>query len=122
MTTTTTTAFDFAAYRRALERVDAKGLAEMFAEDGEWTQIDSKTPPASPSVLRGRDAIKELGEHVASLNLDIRVFDEVIGDRRLAYSTECTYPDGKRVMSTATLELDDDGRVARVREVQAFDE
>jgi len=119
---TTATKFDFAAFRRALERVDSKGLAEMFAEDAEWTEIDRRTPPASPAVLRGRQAITELGDHVASLNLDIRVFDEVVGDRRVAYSTECTYPDGKRVIAAATLELDDEGLVKSLREVQAFDE
>jgi ketosteroid isomerase-like protein len=119
---TTATKFDFAAYRRALERIDAKGLSEMFAEDAEWTEVDTRTPPASPMVLRGREAITQLGEHVASLGLDIRVFDEVIGESRVAYSTECTYPDGKRVLATATLEIDGDGRVARLREVQAFDE
>jgi ketosteroid isomerase-like protein len=119
---TTATKFDFAAFRRALERVDVKGIAETFAEDGEWIEIDSRTPPASPTVLRGREAITRLGEHVATLGLDIRVYDEVIGDGRVAYSTECTYPDGKRVMATATLEIDGDGRVAKLREVQVFDE
>ena len=119
---TTATRFDFAAYRRALERVDSKGLAEMFAEDAEWTQIDRRTPPASPAVLRGRRAITELGDHIATLNLDIRVFDEVVGEQRVAYSTECTYPDGKRVIAAATLELDGDGRIQSLREVQAFDE
>ncbi len=119
---TTTTKFDFAAYRRALERVDSQGLAGMFAEDGEWTQIDSRTPPASPMVLRGHEAIAGLGDQIATLNLDIRVFDEVIGESRVAYTTECRYPDGKGVISTATLELDDDGRIKSLREVQAFDE
>src|SRR3954453_1884993 len=118
---TTATKFDFAAYRRALERVDSKGLAEMFAENAEWTEIDKRTPPASPAVLRGRQAITELGEHIATLGLDVRVFDEVIGEQRVAYSTQCRYPDGKQVMATATLEIDDDGLVKSLREVQAFD-
>jgi len=119
---TTATKFDFAGYRRALERVDSKGLAGMFAENAEWTEIDKRTPPASPMVLRGREAIAQLGEHIATLNLDIRVFDEVIGERRVAYSTECTYPDGKRVIASSTLEIGDDGLVKSLREVQAFDE
>src|SRR3954462_13784054 len=98
---TAATKFDFAAFRRALERVDSKGLAGRFAEDAEWTEVDRRTPPASPAVLRARQAITELGDHIGTLNLHIRVFAEVLGERRVAYSTESTYPDGKQVMATA---------------------
>ncbi len=122
MTTSTTTGFDFAAYRRALERFDVEALSEWLADDVEWTEIDSRTPPASPHVLRGRDAIKAVAEDVSSRGLTMKVKDEVIGERRIAYTTECRYPNGKGVVGMATIELDDDGRIARLREVQAFDE
>ena len=122
MTTSTTTGFDFAAYRRALERFDVEALSEWLADDVEWTEIDSRTPPASPHVLRGRDAIKAVAEDVSSRGLTMKVGDEVIGERRISYTTECRYPDGKGVVGMATIELDDDGRIARLREVQAFDE
>jgi hypothetical protein len=122
MTTSTTTAFDFAAYRRALERFDVEALSEWLADDVERTEIDSRTPPASPHVLRGRDAIKAMAEEVSSHGLTVKVSDEVIGERRIAYTTECRYPDGKGVVAMATIDLDDDGRIARMREVQAFDE
>jgi ketosteroid isomerase-like protein len=117
----TTTEFDFAAYRRALERFDVEGLLEWLADDVEWTEIDSQSPPASPRVLHGRGEIKAMAGSVASRGLTVKVLDEVIGDGRVAYTTECRYPDGKGVVGTATLELDGDGRIARVREVQAFD-
>jgi ketosteroid isomerase-like protein len=118
----TTTDFDFAAYRRALERFDVDALADCFADDVEWTEIDSRTPPASPRVLRGREEVNDLARSVASHGLTVKVVDEVIGNGRIAYTTECRYPDGKGVVGTATIELDGDGRIARVREVQAFDE
>jgi ketosteroid isomerase-like protein len=117
----TTTGFDFAAYRRALERFDVDALSEWLADDVEWTEIDSQTPPASPRILHGRDEIKAMAKDVASRGLTVKVRDEVIGDGRVAYTTECSYPDGKGVVGTATLELDGDGRIARVREIQAFD-
>ena len=117
----TTTGFDFAAYRRALERFDVEALSEWFADDVEWTEVDSQTPPASPRVLRGREEINRMAEDVASRGLTVKVLDEVIGEGRIAYTTECRYPDGKGVLGTATLQLDDDGRIRRVREVQAFD-
>jgi ketosteroid isomerase-like protein len=122
MSTSTTTGFDFAAYRRALERFDVDALSEWLADDVERTEIDSRTPPASPRVLRGRDEIKAVAEEVASLGLTVKVRDEVIGDGRIAYTTECRYPDGKGVVAMATIELGDDGRIARMREVQVFDE
>jgi ketosteroid isomerase-like protein len=118
----TTTAFDFAAYRRALERFDVEALSECLADDVERIEIDSHTPPASPRVLHGRDEIKAMAEAVSAHGLTVKVNDEVIGERRIAYTTECTYPDGKGVVSMATLELDDDGRISRMREIQAFDE
>ena len=121
MSTSTTTGFDFAAYRRALERFDVEALSRWLADDVERTEIDSHTPPASPRVLRGRDEIKAVAEEVSSHGLTVKVKDEVIGDGRIAYTTECTYPDGKGVVSMATIELDDDGRISRMREVQAFD-
>jgi ketosteroid isomerase-like protein len=121
-TTSSTTGFDFAAYRRALERFDVGALSEWLADDVEWTEIDSHTPPASPRVLRGRDEIKAAAEDVSSRGLTIEVRDEVIGDGRIAYTTECRYPDGKGVVSMATIELNEEGRIARMREVQAFDD
>src|SRR4051812_16775106 len=122
MSPTTTTTFVFAAYRRALERFDVEALSQWLAEDVVRTEIDSHTPPASPRVLRGRDEIKAMAESVSALGLTVQVRDEVIGESRIAYTTECRYPDGKGVVAMATLELDDDGRIARMREVQAFDE
>jgi hypothetical protein len=119
---TTTTGFDFAAYRRALERFDVTALSEWLADDVTWTELDSRTPPATPGVLHGRDAVVAMAEEVSGRGLEIKVSGEVIGERRIAYTTECRYPDGKGVVGMATLDLDDDGRVKSVREVQAFDE
>jgi ketosteroid isomerase-like protein len=122
MPSTTTTGFDFAGYRRALERFDVQAIGELLADDAEWTEIDSRTPPASPHVMRGRDEIVAMAEHLSGRGLTVKVSDEVIGERRIAYTSECTYPDGKGVVAMATIELDGDGRIARLREVQAFDE
>jgi hypothetical protein len=121
MTPTTATAFDFAAYRRALERFDVAALSEWLSEDATWTEIDQRTPPASPGVLHGRDAIVAMAEDVAKRGLEIKVSGEVIGERRIAYTSECRYPDGKGVVGMTTIDLGDDGRIKSVREVQAFD-
>src|SRR5207247_5176273 len=42
MTTSTTTGFDFAAYRRALERLDVAALSELLADDVDWPEVDSR--------------------------------------------------------------------------------
>src|SRR4051794_41863377 len=75
-TTSSTTGFDFPAYRRALERFDVEALSKWLAGDAEGAEIDSHTPPASPRVLRGRDGIKGGAGEVAPHRLTGQGGDE----------------------------------------------
>jgi SnoaL-like domain len=118
---TTATTFDFAGYRQALAGLDRDALERLLAPDAEYVQVDKLTPPSSPRVVRGRDAIAEMLDDIAGRGLTIEVSDPVVGEARAAYSCECRYPDGTRVASVANMELRE-GRIARIFEVQAWDE
>jgi hypothetical protein len=113
--------FDWPAFRRAYERLDTDGVRRMCADDIVYTEVDSRTPPSSPRVVEGIDA---LVQHVASMSgadFESRVYDEVIGDGRVAFTAECLFPGGIRVLGMVTLHVED-GLVTRMTAVQAFDE
>jgi hypothetical protein len=119
---TTTTRFDFAALRGAMEGSDAEALIGLYAEDAAMTIIDRAHPPSAPLRLTGRAAIGEFWRDVCGRAMTHSVGQEVIGERRVALVENCAYPDGCRVTAAMTLELDADGRIARHLTVQAWDE
>ena len=49
-------AFDFAGYRRAVERLDVEQWASFYADDAEWIEYRESDPPRAPNVMRGRGA------------------------------------------------------------------
>jgi SnoaL-like domain len=120
--TTTRAGFDFAALKRALERSDADSLIGLYGEDAEMTVVDRNRPPSAPMRLVGRPAIAEFWRDVCAREMTHAVGDEVVGAERLSFVERCAYPDGCHVMSAMTLELRDDGRIARHLTVQAWDE
>ncbi|MEA2479713.1 MAG: hypothetical protein QOJ07_1635 [Thermoleophilaceae bacterium] len=117
----TATHFDTAALKRAIEERDASAQLAMFADDAEVTVVDKENPPSSPLRISGRDAIREYLEDVAGRDMTHRVHGLVADGDHAAYSIDCRYPDGSRVLCMAALELRD-GRIARQSGVQAWDE
>jgi len=113
--------FDWAAFRRAYERLDSRAVRDLVTDDVELVEIDSRTPPSGPARLKGVDALVAAIEDIASRGLEHEVIDEIIGADKAAFHSRCRYPDGKLVEGMAWLELED-GRIKRMTEVQAFDE
>jgi ketosteroid isomerase-like protein len=120
-TTSATAAFDAAALKRAVEERDANGQVALFADDAVIEMIDKENPPSRPVVLKGRDAIREYLHDVTSRDMTHSVSELVIEGDHGAYSVDCRYPDGARVLCMATVELRD-GRIQRQRGIQAWDE
>jgi hypothetical protein len=120
--TKTTTRFDFAALRRAMEGGDAEALIGLYAEDAAMTIVDRAHPPGAPLRLTGRDAIAAFWHDVCGRAMTHSVGQEVVGERRVALVENCAYPDGCRVTAAMTLDLDGEGRIARHLTVQAWDE
>jgi hypothetical protein len=113
--------FDWPAFRRAYERFDTEAMRQFVADDIVYTEVDSRTPPSAPRVVEGIEALIAHGDGAAQLGLETRAYDEVLGEKRAAFTAECRYPDGTLVFGMITLHLED-GLVTRMTGVQAFDE
>jgi ketosteroid isomerase-like protein len=112
---------DFMALRRAIEQSDFDSLMNFYAENAELYSVNRNTPPSSPEVLRGKEAIAERLEDVCGRDMTHRVEDEVVGQGRIAFNEACEYPDGLRVLAAMTLEVRD-GKIVRQVNVEAWDE
>jgi hypothetical protein len=118
---TATAAFDTEALKRAVESRDAEGQLGLFAEDATVEVVDKENPPSRPLTISGRDAIREFLVDVASRDMTHSVSELVVTGGHGAYSVDCKYPDGTRVLCMATIELSD-GRIQRQRGIQVWDE
>jgi glycine cleavage system aminomethyltransferase T len=117
----TTTAFDLAALKRAIEQRDAAAQVALYAPDAEVRLVDRITTPGRPRVLAGRDEIAAWIEDVCARDMTHRVELDVVGDDRAAFAERCLYPDGTNVLCMTVLELAG-GRIVRQLAIQAWDE
>jgi ketosteroid isomerase-like protein len=111
--------FDVAALRRAPDPIAA--LEAALADDVEWIEIDRRTPPASPSVTRGRAAVIANVRAAHARGLVSRVTDGFATADRAALTVTCTYPTGEQVVCNVLADVRD-GRIVRWAGVQAWDE
>jgi ketosteroid isomerase-like protein len=112
---------DFEDLRRAQEQRDLDAMLDLYAEDAEIHIVNRNTPPSSPYVLRGKEAIAEYLRDVFGRDMSHSIENEVVGEDRLAFNVACEYPDGTRVLASGNLEVRD-GKVVRQVEVVAWDE
>ncbi len=108
------------ALRRAIEGRDGQTLAGFYAADAMLRIIDQNNPPSRPHEIKGKDAITAYFDDVCGRVMTHRVEFGVAQDGMLAFTQACTYPDGKRVFCSATLETEN-GKIARQVAVQAWD-
>jgi hypothetical protein len=112
---------DFEALRRAIEQSDFDSLMKFYDENAELQSVNRNTPPSSPEVLRGKEAIAERLEDVCGRDMTHRVEAEVVGRDRIAFNEACEYPDGIKVLAAQTLEVRD-GKIVRQVNVEAWDQ
>jgi ketosteroid isomerase-like protein len=112
---------DFEDLRRAQEQRDLDAMLDLYAEDAEIHIVNRNTPPSSPYVLRGKEAIAEYLRDVFGREMSHSIENEVVSEDRLAFNVACEYPDGTRVLASENLEVRD-GKVVRQVEVVAWDE
>jgi len=112
---------DFEDLRRAQEQRDLDAMLDLYAEDAEIHIVNRNTPPSSPYVLRGKEAIAEYLSDVFGRDMSHSIENEVVGEDRLAFNVACEYPDGTRVLASENLEVRN-GKVVRQVEVVAWDE
>jgi ketosteroid isomerase-like protein len=110
---TTLTAVSGPAIKRAIEARDAEAFIGFYGDDATIRVVDRNNPPSRPREVKGRAAIRAFWDDMCSRNI-------AEGDR-LAFTQDCTYPDGAKVFGIAVLELAG-GRIARHTVVHAWDE
>ena len=115
------TALDFEALRRADERNDVEELVGFYADDAELRLISKDNPPSRPFELHGKEQISEYLRDVCGRDIKHRIEREVVGEDRVAFHEACEYPDGTRVLSATTLEVQG-GRISCQVTVEAWDE
>jgi ketosteroid isomerase-like protein len=112
---------DFEVLRRAQEQRDLDAMLDLYADDAEMRIVNRNTPPSSPYVVRGKEAIAEYLKDVFGRDMSHSIENEVVGEDRVAFNVACEYPDGTRVLASENLEVRD-GKVVRQVEVVAWDE
>ncbi|MGZ4187993.1 MAG: hypothetical protein ACXVEW_10895 [Solirubrobacteraceae bacterium] len=117
------TQFDLGAFKHAVaDSSHGSGAQlEFICDDVAWVEIDQRTPPSSPAVLRGRATVAEMLRGVAERGITTTVIDGVIAGDRGAIAIRCEYPQGGVVRENALIELRD-GKIARWEGVQAWDQ
>ena len=108
------------AIRQAIEGRDAETLIGFYADDAVLQIIDQENPPSRPREIRGREAIAAYFNDVCGRTMTHRVASGIAEGDLLAFTQECTYPEGNRVFCSATVELAG-GQIARQVAVQAWD-
>jgi ketosteroid isomerase-like protein len=115
MTAPTTTPLDVRALRR-----DPDALPAHLDDDVEWIEVDQRSQPREPLVLRGREAVLAMLAEVHSRGIVSRVTDGFAIADRAALTVTCTYPTGEQVFCNALIDVRD-GKIVRFFGVQAWD-
>jgi len=114
-------AFDFAAFKDAFEGKDLDRWARFYADDAEWIEYRHASPPRAPNRMVGKEQIAEFLARVCSADFGITIADEVVAQDRVAFSVDCTFPDGKRVFEHVIARIEG-GKIIRQVDVEAWDE
>jgi hypothetical protein len=120
MSTKTNTKFDLDSFGRAFEEWDKETLLSYYADDIELIEVNRENPPSAPRVRHGKEVIKGIFEGGAAVGVKGTIGDGIADEHRAALTFTCEFPDGRKVMANAILELED-GLITRHMEVQSGD-
>lgn len=107
--------------RRAIEQGEETTLVGLYTDDAEIRIVDRGRPPSKPTVLTGKSAIAGYYKDVCSRAMTHKVDEVIAGGDGVAFTEDCRYPDGVRVLSANLLTLRD-GKITHHTLVQAWDE
>lgn len=109
------------AIKNAIEGRDGRMLAGFYTDNAIVRVIDRNNPPSRPREVYGKAAIGAFWEDICGRAMTHKVETTITQGNQLAFTQDCTYPDGAKVLALSVLELQD-GRIARQSLVQAWDE
>jgi SnoaL-like domain len=112
--------FSLSALNRAIETRDSIAMREFYAEAARLRIIDRDHPPSRPQEIVGRSAIADYFDDVCGRTMTHKVEHSLTDGDLLAFTQNCTYPDGTHVYCSATAALKDNLIVTQTI-VQAWD-
>lgn len=104
----------------AHHRREPDALLDLVADDAELVEYD-KDNLAEPRTRSGKDEIGAMMQDVFSRDMTHEVRDVVVGEDAISYVVHCTYPDGKRVVGSTVVYLQD-GMIVRMVSHTSWDE
>jgi hypothetical protein len=110
---------NLAALTRAIEARNSEEIVTLYADDATLTLLDQDNPPSNPQVLTGRADIAAYYRDVCGRNIQHRVRDAVSTSTGLAFTQDCRYPDGTKVVCTTVASVKD-GLILRQTAVQTW--
>jgi len=117
---TTTSGFDYEAFKRAFESQDIDAWLTFFDKNAEWIEYRHNAPPASPNRMCGKTEIGAFLGRVKGSNVRLELSDEVLGPTRAAFCVTCTLASGRRIIENVIVHLKD-GKILRQVDVEAWD-
>jgi ketosteroid isomerase-like protein len=112
--------FDFAAYKRAMERKDVAAWLQFYAEDAVWTEYRPSAPPHAPRVMRGREEIARYLEWIATTPAALELSHEVVGEDRAAFRVTGELGEDRRIIEHCIVDLRGE-TIVRQSDVEAWD-
>jgi hypothetical protein len=100
-------AFDLETFSQALVDGDLDYQISRYAADADIRIVDPDNPPASPLLVHGTTAIRDLLWTSDANNLDVEVTHKVDGGDRVAFAERWRRRDGVTVLATSAAELAD---------------
>jgi hypothetical protein len=119
-TTATPAQLDTAALTAAITSRDADGVIAWYTDDILLTVVDRDHPPSSPATFAGKAAVTAYFTEICGRHLEHAVQDLVQTPEGIAFTQDCRYPDGTRVLCATVAQLEN-GRIRRQTVVQAWD-
>ncbi|MGH6907496.1 MAG: nuclear transport factor 2 family protein [Aestuariivirga sp.] len=107
--------------KNAIEGRDGRMLASFYADNASVRVVDRNNPPSHPREIFGKAAIEAFWEDICGRAITHKVETTISEDGKLAFTQDCTYPDGAKVLCFSVLQLED-GKIAKQSLVQAWDE
>lgn len=109
--------FDLEKLKQAFENKDADGLAAMYADDFEQTEMDDVTPPNAPRK-RTKQEVYEIIKRNQNSQVKFSLDNLVPGKDRAAYTITCHLPDGVKVVGNSIVEIRG-GKIVKETVIQA---
>jgi hypothetical protein len=107
--------------KSAIEGRDGHMLAGFYSDNALVRVVDRNNPPSRPREIYGKTAIGAFWADICGRAMAHKVDTTIAQGNMLAFTQDCTYPDGAKVLCFSVLELKD-GKITKQSLVQAWDE